>query len=66
MSAVISKYKVFIIQVVHSETGKTLMRGETGEVCIRGPQVMKGYFNNEKATKEMVDNEGWLHTGSYT
>ena len=39
------------------------MRGETGEVCIRGPQVMKGYFNNEKATKEMVDEEGWLHTG---
>ena len=42
------------------------MRGETGEVCIRGPQVMKGYFNNEKATKEMVDEEGWLHTGNYT
>jgi long-chain acyl-CoA synthetase len=34
-----------------------------GEILIKGPNVMKGYFNNKKATDEMIDKEGWLHTG---
>ena len=48
---------------MNPETGEALARGETGEICIRGPQVMKGYLNNEKATKDMIDEDGWLHTG---
>jgi long-chain acyl-CoA synthetase len=42
---------------------KTLAPGETGELMIKGPIVMQGYFGNEKATKETIEPDGWLHTG---
>jgi fatty-acyl-CoA synthase len=34
-----------------------------GEICIRGPSVMKGYYNNLEETKKLIDEEGWIHSG---
>ncbi|HEX6238564.1 MAG TPA: class I adenylate-forming enzyme family protein [Acidimicrobiales bacterium] len=43
--------------------GRPLGVGETGEVCIRGPILMKGYWNKPEATAEAIDADGFLHTG---
>ncbi|MCX4763003.1 4-coumarate--CoA ligase family protein [Streptomyces sp. NBC_01275] len=43
--------------------GKDLGVGATGEILIRGPQVMKGYLGRPEATADMIDGDGWLHTG---
>ena len=43
--------------------GQVLAVGETGEVCVRGPILMKGYWNKPEATAEAIDGDGFLHTG---
>jgi acyl-CoA synthetase (AMP-forming)/AMP-acid ligase II len=50
-------------KVVDLESGEPLGPGQKGEVCVRGPQIMKGYLNRPDATAETIDAEGWLHTG---
>jgi acyl-CoA synthetase (AMP-forming)/AMP-acid ligase II len=50
-------------RIVDLESGAPLAPGHRGEVCIRGPQTMKGYLNRPDATAAMVDPDGWLHTG---
>jgi 4-coumarate--CoA ligase len=51
------------VKIVSPETGDELGYNESGEIMARGPQVVMGYLNNEKATRETFDTEGWLHTG---
>ncbi|HEV7474877.1 MAG TPA: 4-coumarate--CoA ligase family protein [Pyrinomonadaceae bacterium] len=50
-------------KVIDLETGALLLANQEGEVCVRGPQIMKGYLNRPEATAATVDSEGWLHTG---
>lgn len=50
-------------KVVSLETGAELGPGAEGELCVRGPQVMKGYLGRPEATAQTIDPEGWLHTG---
>uniref|UniRef100_A0A804NUU0 4-coumarate--CoA ligase n=1 Tax=Zea mays TaxID=4577 RepID=A0A804NUU0_MAIZE len=51
------------LKVVDPDTGLSLGRNLPGEICIRGPQIMKGYLNDPEATARTIDVHGWLHTG---
>jgi len=46
-----------------SESGETLGFDEAGELCIKGPQVMQGYWQRPEATAEVLDQGGWFATG---
>ena len=50
-------------RIIDLDTEEEVTPGQTGELLVRGPQVMKGYLNNPQATAHTVDSEGWLHTG---
>jgi fatty-acyl-CoA synthase len=51
------------VKIVDPATGATRAPGERGELCCRGYNVMKGYYNNPEATRAAIDADGWLHTG---
>lgn len=50
-------------KIVDPATGAELGFGATGEICVRGPQRMKGYLNDPEATAAAIDGDGWLRTG---
>lgn len=50
-------------KIIDLETGKALGPNQRGEMCFKGNIIMKGYVNNDEATRNTIDAEGWLHTG---
>ncbi|ELV8755894.1 long-chain-fatty-acid--CoA ligase FadD [Vibrio vulnificus] len=50
------------VRIINDE-GEALANTETGELQVRGPQVMQGYWQRPEATKEVINSEGWLSTG---
>lgn len=49
--------------IVDPASGESLGTDSDGELMVRGPQVMKGYLNNDQATADTINDDGWLHTG---
>ena len=50
-------------RVISTDTGDDVAPGERGEIWVRGPFVMRGYFEDPQATAQTIDRDGWLHTG---
>jgi len=48
---------------IKDDAGNILPQGETGELCVKGPQVMVGYWQRPDETANVIDADGWLHTG---
>jgi fatty-acyl-CoA synthase len=51
------------VKIVDPVSGAERAQGERGELCVRGYNVMKGYYNNPQATRAAIDGDHWLHTG---
>jgi fatty-acyl-CoA synthase len=53
----------FDVQIIDPQTGETLPPGQQGELLLRGPGLMQGYYRLPEATVRTIDEQGWLHSG---
>jgi fatty-acyl-CoA synthase len=51
------------VKIIDPDTGETVDRGSSGELCTKGYSVMLGYWNDPERTAEAIDPDGWMHTG---
>jgi len=51
------------LKIINPQTGEDLPTGQKGEICVRTSMMMKGYYNMPQETAELMDQEGWFHTG---
>jgi fatty-acyl-CoA synthase len=57
------EYPLTEVKVINTETGEECAVGEQGEICCRGYLLMKGYYKNPQASAEIIDGNGFLHSG---
>ena len=58
-----SEYEFTEVKILDPATGEECLEGDVGEMCCRGYNVMKGYYNNHEATAQVIDKNGFMHSG---
>ena len=51
------------LKLIDTDTGEEVLLGEPGEICVKGPEIMKGYYNKPEETAKAIDKDGYMHTG---
>jgi len=65
LSATVGKplWPEYQVKIVDIRTGEDQSSGQPGELCTRGPLIMKGYYKMPEETRALIDDQGWFHTG---